>query len=251
VKAFVLWLAGQPGYRSKISYSDAEYFNLNAKDARIAHTERDTPFPTVEQCHHVFTQMPSDTPRQRRDKALLAFLMLTGARDGAIASLRLKHIDPVQGCVYQDARDVKTKFAKTFATTFFPVDPEYLQCFRDWVEFLRKDQLFGPGDALFPKPLMGRNDGGFACIGLSRDIYGSAGKIRDVIKTAFTDAGLPPFAPHSFRKMLGILANDFCKTPEQFKAWSMNLGHENIATTLSAYCPVSPTRQAELIRGMG
>lgn len=68
--------------------------------------------------------------------------------------------------------------------------------------------------------------------------------------TAFTEAGLPAFGPHSFRKTLGILANDFCKTPEQFKAWSMNLGHENIATTLSAYCPVSSTRQAELIRGM-
>lgn len=251
VKAFVLWLAGQSGYRSRISYADAEYFNLNAKDARIAHEDRDTPFPTLEQCRHAFTQMPSATPRQRRDKAVFAFLMLTGARDGAIASLRLKHIDLVQGCVYQDARDVKTKFAKTFATTFFPVDHEYLQCFRDWVGYLRKDLLFGPTDALFPKPLMGLNGDGFACLGLSRDTYGNATKIREVIKTAFTDAGLPPFGPHSFRKTLGILANDFCKTPEQFKAWSMNLGHENIATTLSAYCPVSPSRQAELIRGMG
>jgi len=251
VKAFVHWLAGQPGYRSRISYADAEYFNLNAKDARVAHEDRDTPFPTLEQCRHAFTQMPSATPLQRRDKALFAFLMLTGARDGALASLRLKHVDMVQGCVCQDARDVKTKFSKTFATTFFPVDPEYLQCFRNWVEFLRKDELFGPGDALFPKPLMGLNDGGFACLGLSRDTYSNAGKIREVIKTAFIDAGLPPFGPHSFRKTLGILANDFCKTPEQFKAWSMNLGHENIATTLSAYCPVSPMRQAELIRGMG
>lgn len=251
VKAFALWLAGQQGYRSKISYSDAEYFNLNAKDARIAHTERDTPFPTLEQCRHAFAQMPSATPLQRRDKALFAFLMLTGARDGAVASLRLKHIDLAQGCIYQDARDVKTKFAKTFITTFFPVDADYLQCFRDWVDYLRRDKLFGPGDALFPKPLMGLNDGGFACLGLSRDTYGNAGKIRDVIKTAFTDVGLPSYGPHSFRKTLGILANEFCKTPEQFKAWSMNLGHENIATTLSAYCPVSPTRQAELIRGMG
>jgi hypothetical protein len=33
----------------------------------------------------------------------------------------------------------------------------------------------------------------------------------------------------SFRKTLGTLANDFCKTPEQFKAWSINLRHENIA----------------------
>lgn len=119
VKAFVHWLAGQPGYRSRISYADAEYFNLNAKDARLAHEDRDSPFPTLEQCRHAFTQMPGTSPLQRRDKALFAFLVLTGARDGALASLRLKHIDLVQGCVYPEARDVKTKFAKSFATTFF------------------------------------------------------------------------------------------------------------------------------------
>lgn len=251
VKAFVHWLAGQQGFKSRIAYADAEYFNLNAKDARVAHAERDAAYPTIEQCQHAFSQMPSATPLERRNKALFSFLLLTGARDGAVASLRLKHINLVQGCVHQDARDVKTKFAKTFTTTFFPVGDDYRQCFEDWVTYLRKEQLFGPGDALFPKPLMGLDDGGFACLGLSRDTYGNASRIREVIKTAFTDAGLPPFGPHSFRKTLGILANDFCRTPEQFKAWSMNLGHENIATTLSAYCPVSPSRQAELIRGMG
>ncbi len=183
-------------------------------------------------------------------KALFAFLMLTGARDGAISSLRLKHIDLVQGCVRQDGRDVKTKFAKTFTTTFFPVGEDYLQCFRDWVTYLRKDQLFGSGDALFPKPQMTLSEGSFAWVGLSRETYGNAGKIREVIKAAFVDAGLEPFGPHSFRKTLGLLANEVCKTPEQFKAWSMNLGHESIATTLSAYCPVSPARQAELIRAM-
>lgn len=251
VKAFVLWLAGQPGYKSRIAYADAEYFNLNAKDARVAHTARDTPYPTPEQCRHAFAQMPDTTPLQRRDKTLFAFMMLTGARDGAVASLRLKHIDLVENCVHQDARDVNTKFAKTFTTWFFPVDDTYLNTFRDWVTYLRQNELFGAGDALFPKPKMGLKDGSFACLGLSRDTYSNAGKLRSVIKDAFTDAGLPPFGPHSFRKTLGLLANDHCKTPEQFKAWSMNLGHENIATTLSAYCPVSPSRQGELIRGMG
>ncbi|NCO22306.1 MAG: site-specific integrase [Rhodobacterales bacterium] len=250
VKAFILWLAGQPGYKSRIAYADAEYFNLNAKDARIAHTARDTPGPTPEQCRHAFAQMPSATPLERRDKALFAFLMLTGARDGAVASMRLKHVDLVECCVYQDARDVKTKFAKTFTTWFFPVDDAYLNAFRDWVTYLRQEELFGPNDALFPKPRMGQKDGEFAALGLSRDLYSNAGKLRAVIKDAFTSSGLPAYGPHSFRKTLGGLTNEYCKTPEQFKAWSMNLGHENIATTLSAYCPVSPSRQGELIRGM-
>lgn len=36
LKAFVTWLAGRPGYRSRISYADADYFNLSANDERIA-----------------------------------------------------------------------------------------------------------------------------------------------------------------------------------------------------------------------
>jgi hypothetical protein len=30
-----IWLAGQPGFKSRISYSDAEYFNLSAKETRM------------------------------------------------------------------------------------------------------------------------------------------------------------------------------------------------------------------------
>lgn len=250
VKAFIHWLAGQPGYKSRISYTDADYFNLNAKDARIAHTAREEIFPTPEQCRHAFKQMPKASSIQRRDKALFAFIMLTGARDGAIASMRLKHVDLVENCVYQDARDVKTKFAKSFTTWFLPVDEAYHKNFHDWVTYLQEEELFGPNDALFPKPKMALKDGSFATMGLSREIYSNASRLRTVIKEAFINAGLPPFAPHSFRKTLGLLANNHCKTPEQFKAWSMNLGHENIATTLNAYCPVSPARQGELIQRM-
>jgi integrase/recombinase XerD len=205
----------------------------------------------MQQCSHTTGLMPCATDIDHRNTALFAFLMLTGARDGAIASLRLKRIDLVEGCVYQDARDVKTKFAKTFTTWFLPVDPAYLACFTAWVNHLRQDLLFGHGDALFPKPEMGLVDGGFAALGLSRNVYASAGKMRDVIKTAFTTAGLPAFAPHSFRKTLVKYGDQSCKTREQFKAWSLNLGHDSVVTTISAYCPVSRERQGELIRSMG
>ncbi len=250
VKTFVIWLAGQPGYKSRITYADAEYFNLNRKDARIAHSERDTPFPTMEQCRHAFTLMPNETEIEKRDRAIFAFLMLTGARDGAIASARLKHINLVEACFYQDARDVKTKFAKTFTTWFFPVDAAYLECLRDWITYLRQDRLFGHEDALFPKPEQGLIDGCFATVGLSRGNYGNASKIRQVIKHAFINAGLPPFAPHSFRKSLVKYGDQICTTRERFKAWSQNLGHDSVVTTISSYCPVSSERQAELIRGI-
>ena len=36
LKRFFHWLAGQPGYKSRLRYSDADYFNLSDKDTRVA-----------------------------------------------------------------------------------------------------------------------------------------------------------------------------------------------------------------------
>lgn len=47
------------------------------------------------------------------------------------------------------------------------------------------------------------------------------------------------------------LGERICTTPEQFKAWSQNIGHERVFTTLTAYGKVPAARQAELIRGLG
>jgi hypothetical protein len=85
-KRFFVWLAGQPGYRSLITYADAEYFNLSAKDTRIAKATRPARVPTLEQIRHVVRSMPASTDIERRGRALIAFTILTGARDGAIAS---------------------------------------------------------------------------------------------------------------------------------------------------------------------
>ncbi|MEQ5225967.1 hypothetical protein ABN220_10025 [Proteus cibi] len=63
--------------------------------------------------------MHYSTAIEKRDRALLAFVILTGARDGAVASARIKHIDLTEQSFYQNARDVNTKFSKTFTTYFF------------------------------------------------------------------------------------------------------------------------------------
>jgi hypothetical protein len=55
--------------------------------------------------------------------------MITAARDGAVASLRRKHIDLIEGCVHQDAQEVRTEFSKTFKTWILPVDEVYTGAF--------------------------------------------------------------------------------------------------------------------------
>jgi site-specific recombinase XerD len=83
LKRFFAWLAGQPGYKSRITYADAEYFNLSTKDTCIAKATRPARVPTLEQIRHVVRSMPASTDIERRDRALIAFTILTGARDGA------------------------------------------------------------------------------------------------------------------------------------------------------------------------
>lgn len=252
LREFFIWLAGQPGYRSKIAYADADYFNLSEKEVRIAKATREKPVPTLEQVHRVLATMPTATDMDKRNRALIALALLTGARGAALASVKLKHIDLAQGCVHQDARDVKTKGSKTFTTTFCPVGGDARQIVADWCDHLRSGLLWGDNDPLFPKTQMGLgNQGGFQAIGLAREHWSGTGPIRAIYREAFAAAGLPYFNPHCFRDALVQLGERICTTPEQFKAWSQNIGHERVLTTLTSYGKVPAARQAELIRGMG
>src|SRR5687767_1408159 len=53
LKTFFDWLAREPGYRRKIAFSDADYFNLSDKDVTIARARREKIFPTIQQVEHV------------------------------------------------------------------------------------------------------------------------------------------------------------------------------------------------------
>ena len=251
VRNFFAWLAGQQGFKSKISYNDIVYFRNSRKNARAAHADRDIPYPSIQAARHAFQAMPSETDVQKRNKALFAFLMLTGIRIGAAGSLRLKHINLFDQHVLQDAREVNTKAAKTIDTWFFPVDPCYLDCFTDWVEHLKDNLFFGPTDALFPKIQVGvGKTGGFEAQGLSRDPYATTTELNRVIRSAFAAVQMPTYTPHAFRKTLAMYGDQICETLEERKAWSRNLGHEHLATTVNAYMPLSRQRQAEIIKGM-
>jgi len=251
LKRFFQWLAGQPGYKSRLRYSDADYFNLSDKDTRVATARRDKSFPTVEQVQHVLARMPQGSDIQRRNRALVAFALLTGARDSAMASMRLKHVDLVAGSVYQDAREVKTKFSKTFTTFFFPVGDEIRQVVTDWMTYLREVKLWGNDDPLFPATdiIIGAARQ-FEVAGLKRAHWSSAAPIRAIFREAFQAAGLPYFNPHSLRTTLVCLGETLCQTPEQFKAWSQNLGHEGVLTTFYSYGAVGNRRQGEIIQGL-
>jgi integrase/recombinase XerD len=249
LKSFFQWLAMQSGYKSRISYTDTEYFNLSEKEVRIATARRETAVPTIEQIKHVIESMPSHTDIERRNRALIAFTLLTGARDSAIASMKLKHIDISGNSVFQDAREVNTKFSKTFTTFFFPVGDHIQQIVYDWVRYLKEELLWGNDDPLFPKTnVIVGEDRVFITSGLQQAHWSNASPIRTIFREAFEGVGLPYFNPHSIRKTLVMLGQQLCQTPEEFKSWSQNLGHEDVLTTLYSYGHVQQHRQGEIFQ---
>jgi hypothetical protein len=62
---------------------------------------------------------------------------------------------------------------------------------------------------------------------------------------------LPYFNPHSFRNTLVEFGRRICQTPQQFKAWSQNLGHDSPLTTFTSYGEIATSRQIEIIGALG
>jgi integrase/recombinase XerD len=79
----------QPGFKSKICTTDIEYLSLSEKDMRAAKAPADRAIPTLEHVTHVIERMPFETAIEKRNRALIAFVAVTGIRDGAVVSLRL------------------------------------------------------------------------------------------------------------------------------------------------------------------
>ena len=249
LRAFFTWLAREPGYRSHVAYADADYFNLSDKDVAIARARREPNPPTVEQMRRVLAAMPSATVLERRDRTLVAFASLTGARVAALASFRLGHVNIADGYVDHDARTVDTKAAKTFRTFFMPVVAGALDIVSAWIDELKHDHARGPSDPLFPQTAMGLDaDGAFAPVGLARKCWSTTEPVRVIFRRSFAAAGLPYQNPHSLRAMLVRHAMTLDLTPEGFKAWSQNLGHSDPLTTFTSYGTLPTHRQGELIK---
>lgn len=90
----------------------------------------------------------------------------------------------------------------------------------------------------------------FGVAGLDRTHWSSDSPIRKVFREAFVAAGLPYCNPHSFRNKLVRLGQDVCKSPEEFKVWSQNLGHEKVLTTFLSYGEVARQRQGDILRDL-
>jgi integrase len=253
LRKFFTWLAWQPGYRSRIRPDMVAFLRASEKEARMATQTTPRNYPQLDYVLKLTRSIPTATEVDQRDRALLAFTLLSGMRDKAIITLPVGCFDEATLTVNQNPRKgVQTKFAKLIPTTLFVFDQSLLGSLLDWAAHL-KAKGFGFQDPLFPraKITQGRDGMSFESpIDVEAVYWKGTGGIRAVFKRRTEQAGLPYFPPHTFRHLAVDLALKACKTGEQIKAVSQNFGHEHIATSLSSYGNFDPLRLSEVVRGL-
>jgi len=242
LRAFIEWLVKQQGYRT-LQRDLADYCTPSRRLTAIAHAPKTKHVPSAADIIATLKAMPTNTAFERRDRAVIACLFLTGVRDGALVSLRLKHMDIEGRSVHQDAREVNTKFSKTMRTGWFPVGNEIAAVVTDWIEERRATGA-EDNDPLFPRAPSGVR----ARHPVHMDeFWKTASPVRKIIRKATDAAGIPYFRPHSVRATLGRMCLSWARSPEELKALSQNLGHEDINTTMEHYATLADDRQSELV----
>jgi len=246
--SFFQWLCTQKGYK-KLNATDFHYFKISGKDMQIARATPSKRYPSLEQIEHVVKNMPHSTELQKRDRALIAFLALSGMRVAAIVSLKLKHISLSQERIEQDPKEVKTKGSKKIVTYFFPVGDYLKQVVIDWVTFLKNEKLCDPGTPLFPSTKVSLNQNSqFSGAEFDTTPWKSTTPLRTIVENAFKAAGLDYYNPHAFRHTIVNLAHQVCRKPEDLKAWSQNMGHNSVLTTLTSYGTIDECNQGDIIK---
>lgn len=244
VKSFFQWMVMDERIKGKTARKPINAFRLKRSDRTASKARKARPIATIAQIEAAIMAMPKTTVIERRNRALIAFTIVSGARDGAIISMRVKHVDLINKQVHQDPNEVDTKAGKQINTWFFPVGEFFIQEVEDYLAYLKTEQGLTPNDYIFTSSARGRNENDQFCIvGVTKERWASAQPMRDIFRAAFNAVELPYFNPHSFRKTLMALAYEMELSGEEIKAWSQNLGHEKLDTSVNNYGPVSLDRQ--------
>lgn len=247
--AFFDWLVQQDGYR-RMNKTISGYFRLPKGQAAKALQPAPRDIPTTDEALKILSSMPTCSFVQRRDQAIVAASFLFGTRASATASLRLCHIDVPAKKVIQDAAVVRVKNGKSQTTFWFPIDERFAQIVTAWIDELDKLGC-GPQEALFPPN---------AAFDFPRRLsktdrepilpWQTDGAIRRAFHRGCQSAGLPYFNPHSAKHYLRSIRDEICRTSDQRKAWSYNLGHENEQITEANYAKMTDDRRDEIFSNL-
>ena len=253
LKDFFKWLCYQKNYKTKICMTDVEFLRLPKEKARLAVSKKREHYPTVEQVRKVIESIEINSEIDLRDRALLSFTFLSGARDNAIRTLPICCFDEETLQVNQDPKlGVKTKFNKHIRSVLYRFDETMLEYVLDWYRHLKTEKLFGNMSPIFPKNKVenAKDAKSFVSNGVEPEFWQSVSSLREVFKQRFAHAGIEYFPPHTFRHLAILTAISKCRNGQEIKAVSQNFGHEDVGTTMTTYGTLSNTQMTNIVSNM-
>lgn len=253
VREFFVWLITHPQYVKKIDGRAVQYLRLSNNANRAARASRDKKPPTLQELEIVLNIMPHNNDVEKRDRAVFAFTIITCMRDDALVSLKIQDVDVPNKTVWQNPRHVRTKNRKGIVTRFVGQPLPLAETIAlEWLNYVINTLGFKPSDPVFSKTQIGVNSEkmAFEAQGLSREHWADAQPVREIFKTAFRAAGLPYYNPHLIRKTIAKwgLKN---LTQYEYKAFSQNIGHEDVMVTYNSYATLTEDEQIDALANAG
>ena len=229
LREFFEWLSRQKGYDRYIQYDDVQYFTLSRNNRNRARASNYQESYTIEEIISTIRKMPSVTPIEMRNKAIISLALLTTPRISALQTARIGSIkyyrDFDAWAFVQNPNLVDTKFAKHITAFFIGNIQDLYSNVLDFVEFL-KLQGFTDTCPLFPKIIPSFTKEGLQCLVLEKDFIKSQSTIRTIFKQAFNNNNLPYHKPHSFRHAITRKMMRSDRSPLLISNLAQNLGHE-------------------------
>jgi len=222
---FFSWLSdNEPGFKA-IKNSWIETLKLK----RLSEVPKTREAVSLEEVQAI-AKSPVCTISERRARAALVFLFLSGMRIGAFVSLPLKAVDLSSRKVIQyPSLGVRTKNSK-YAITYLLDIPELMKVVQEWDDEIRA--ILPPSGYWFAplSPETGQIDLNVVSVGEHRSTLA-----RRSMKEFLDTVSLLYHSPHKFRHGFIQYGAANSKTVADFKAVSMNVMHASMEITDEFY----------------
>lgn len=181
----------------------------------------------------------------KRDRAAIAMLFVSGMRASAFVSLPIRCVDLKDMAVNQlPSEGVQTKNSKAARTYLLPIY-DLLQVVQEWDNLVRAE--LGKDGLWYPNLTSDGMDWKFGETGSTESRRMA---ITRGLKRFCEREKIEYRSPHKLRNGHGVFGVKHAKTIEEFKAFSQNMMHESMNITDSLYSRLATDDIKEAIFGM-
>jgi site-specific recombinase XerC len=230
----------------------AGYFNSSRKERASAAAMVKEISLTFDQALCLFKAMPTTSPIELRNRAVVAMFVVTGIRISALISLRGKHVNMHTRWISQDPQEVDTKQDKYIRTYCLDLGHGLLDAITEWAKWRAVNGFHDQAAFFLPDRYIQPNG-----IGLgfrpdkreSAECWKSEDSAQRIIKDAGLAVGIPDeeVSSHDFRKIIfGHLAKNGMLTLEEI-ALQLNFGQTPTELIRRHYFPMMDTKREKLL----